>query len=96
MNLYETVLALFCNPEGEPCMKGSDGDRKLLKEALDNHKKETLSDPDKVTIPRDVLDKAIDRIHNEVWLDTFDKAQIRQIINEDILNYTPTVKREEG
>lgn len=38
MNLYETVLALFCDPEGKPCMKGSDGDRKLLKKALDDHK----------------------------------------------------------
>lgn len=37
MNLYETVIALFCDPEGNPCMQGSDEDRRLLKEALTEH-----------------------------------------------------------
>jgi len=38
MDLYETVLALFCDPEGNPCMDGSEGDRIALKAALDKHR----------------------------------------------------------
>lgn len=34
MDLRETVLALFCDPEGEPCFHGSDGDRAALKAVL--------------------------------------------------------------
>ncbi len=39
MDLYETVIALFCDPEGNPCMAGSDGDREVLAAALMEHRK---------------------------------------------------------
>lgn len=34
MDLRETVLALFCDPEGNPCFRGSDGDHEALRAAL--------------------------------------------------------------
>ena len=32
--LRSVIQALFCDPEGNPCFQGSDGDREVLREAL--------------------------------------------------------------
>lgn len=33
--LQDAVLAVLCDPEGNPCFRGSDGDRAVIAEALD-------------------------------------------------------------
>jgi len=35
MLLRDAILAVCCDPEGKVCIRGSDGDRAVLQEALD-------------------------------------------------------------
>jgi len=40
--LREAVFSVLCDPDGNPCFAGSDGDRQVIREALDATKAKSL------------------------------------------------------